>query len=98
MLALMLDEVVYGEVEALAQEFLVRQDVIDGARKVAQPSGLQAVLGLDVAEALCSNRITQFQLFEDPVFFGVMAAFGIVLEILDDRSQDFVVWPPAAIE
>jgi hypothetical protein len=27
-----------------------------------------------------------------------MAAFGTVLEILDDRLQDFIVWPPAAIE
>jgi hypothetical protein len=97
-LALMLDEVVYGEVEALAQEFLVRQDVIDGARKAAQPSGLHAVLSLDVAEALCRGGIAQFQLFEDPLFFGVMAAFGIVLELLDDRLQDFVVRPPATIE
>jgi hypothetical protein len=56
------------------------------------------VLGLDVAEALCRSGIAQFQLFEDHLLFGVMAAFGIVLEILDDLFQDFVVWPSAAIE
>jgi hypothetical protein len=28
----------------------------------------------------------------------MMAAFGVVLEILDDRLEDFVVRPPAAVE
>jgi hypothetical protein len=58
-LALILDEVMYGEVEVLAQEFPVCQDVINSPRKAAQPSGLQPVLSLNVAEALCRSGIAQ---------------------------------------
>src|ERR1700687_778940 len=84
--------------EALPQEFLVRQDVVDGPCKAAQTFGFNAMIGFHVAEAFRSSGIPHFQLFENHFFLGVMAAFGVVLEILDDRLQNFIVWSLAAIE
>ena len=39
-----------------------------------------------------------FQLFENDVLFRMMVALGVVLEILDDGLQDFVIWRLAVIE
>src|SRR5664279_1312127 len=98
MVALMVDEVVHGHVEVLPQEFLVRQDGIDGPRTAAQTFGFNLMIAFHVAEALCSSRIARFHLLENHLFLGVMAACGVVLEILDDRLQNFIVCPLAAIE
>src|ERR1700694_819793 len=84
--------------EALPQEFLVRQDVVDGPCKAPQTFGFNPMVGFHVAEAFRSSGIPRFQLLENHIFLGVMAAFGVVLEVLDDRLQNFIVRSPAAIE
>src|SRR6266851_7843545 len=84
--------------EALPQEFLVRQDVVDGPCKAAQTFSFNPMIGFHVAEALRSSEIPRLQLLEDHLFLGMMTAFRIVLEILDDRLQNLIVRPPAAIE
>src|ERR1700730_4762989 len=84
--------------EALPQEFLVRQDVVDGPCKAAQTFGFNLMVGFHVAEALRNSGIPRFQLLENHLFLWVMAAFRVVLEIPDDRLQNFIVRSPAAIE
>jgi hypothetical protein len=54
------------------------------------------MVGFHVAEAFRSGGIPRFQLLENHLFLGVMAAFGVVL--LNDRLQIFIVRSPAAIE
>jgi hypothetical protein len=46
----MLDEIVDGKMEALAQEFLIRQHGIDGPLETAQALRFKLVIALHVAE------------------------------------------------
>ncbi len=56
------------------------------------------MLGFHVADILGCRRIAHFQLLEEQVLFRMMAALGVVLEILDDCLQNFVIRPLAAIK
>src|ERR1700676_1095744 len=84
--------------KALPQEFLVRQDGVDRPCKAAQTFGFNPMVGFHVAEAFRSSGISRFQLLKNHLFLGVMAAFGVVLEVLNDRLQNLIVRSPAAIE
>ena len=94
----MLDEVMHNIMEGLPQELPVRQDVRDCLSKSKQSVGFNLVLSFHVADVLGCSRISHFQLFENHVFFRMMAALGVVLEILDNCLQNFVIWSLAAIE
>ena len=97
-LTLILDEVVHCKMKVFPQKFLVRENIVDDVSKAAQPPGFNFVLGLHVTEASCCSNVSGLQFPEDHLFLRVMAIFGVVLKILDDRLQDLIIRSLAAIE
>src|SRR6516162_3002211 len=56
------------------------------------------MLGFEIADCRRSNRIPCLEPLDDHVLLRVMARIRIVLEVVDDGEDDFVIWTISAIE
>ena len=56
------------------------------------------MFGFDIADRARHRRAALLQDLEHHVLFGVVALVGEILEVLDDRLEDLVIRPLAAIE
>ena len=97
-LALIFDEFTHEIVEALPRVFPPRQNVFDRLGKPVQAFGFRLMFGFRVADALGHGGIAQLQLRENEVLFRMMVALGIVLKIIDDGPQNFIVGRLAMVE
>ena len=88
----MLDEITHDIMKGLPQQLPARQDVLDCPRELAQTVGFNLMFGFRVADLPSDGRISQLQLFENNILFRMMVALGVVLEIIDDGLQNFIIW------
>ena len=79
-------------------EFLVGQHVIHHLGEAGQAFALDLVLGLDVSDSAGDRRIAFLEDLIDHIFLGMMAGFRVLLEVLDDGLEDFVIGPFATVE
>jgi hypothetical protein len=98
MLPLECDEVANRVIERLARNFVLNQDPVNDFGEPVQPIGYLPMLGFDVPNGLANGRIARYQCPIDYVLFRMMASGGMILEVIDDKQQNLIIWPLKLVE
>ncbi len=91
MLPLERNEGVNGVIERLAQNFVLNQDPVDDFGEPVQPVGCLPMLGFDIPDGPANGRIARYQRLIEYVLFRMMASGRMILEIIDDEQQNFII-------